>query len=270
MTMNQQIQPHNEKVAAMWSSGGRAYDDISRFIAEGIEHCVIRLAPKPGERVLDIATGTGWTSRRVAEHGAKVTGIDIAEGMLAAAREIAGERGLDIEYRLADAEALPFADGEFDAVISTCGVMFAANREAAAAELARVCRKGGRLALLTWTPESSAAEMRKVLAPFMTPPPSPPPSPFDWGRPEWLEETLGPAFEFGFETGTLYHRETDGVAAFEVLAAGFGPVKALIESLDDEHRASARDDLVAFYERYRDGIGVAMPYDYLIAVGTRR
>jgi SAM-dependent methyltransferase len=269
--MNEQIQPHNEKAAAMWSSGGRAYDEVSRFIAEGIEHCVIRLAPKPGERVLDVATGTGWTSRRVADHGAKVTGIDIAEGMLAAAREIAGERSLDIDYRLADAEALPFADGEFDAVISTCGVMFAGNREAAAAELARVCRKGGRLALMTWPPESNAVELRKVLAPYMPPPPSPPPpSPFDWGRPEWLGETLGAAFEFAFETGTLYHRVPDGEAGCEVMATGFGPVKALVESLDDEKWAAAKADLVAFFEHYREEIGVAMPLDYLIAVGTRR
>ena len=269
--MNKQIQPHNEKAAAMWSSGGRAYDEVSRFIAEGIEHCIIRLAPKPGERVLDIATGTGWTSRRVAEHGAKVTGIDIAEGMLAAAREIAGEKGFEIDYRLADAEALPFSDGEFDAVISTCGVMFAGNREAAAGELARVCRKGGRLALMTWTPESNAVEMRKVLAPYMPSPPSPPPpSPFDWGRPGWLKETLGGAFEFRFETGTLYHRIPDGESGFELLATGFGPVKVLVESLDDEQRATAKADLVAFFERYREGIGVAIPYDYLIAVGTRR
>ena len=269
--MNEQVQPHNEKAAAMWSSGGRAYDEVSRFIAEGIEHCVIRLAPKPGERVLDVATGTAWTSRRVADHGAAVTGIDIAEGMLAAAREIAGERNLDIDYRLGDAEALPFADGEFDAVISTFGVMFAGNREAAAAELARVCRKGGRLALITWPPDSNPVEMRKVLAAYMPPPPSPPPpSPFDWGRPEWLKETLGPAFEFGFETGTMYHRVADGAAGYEVLAAGFGPVKALVENLDDEKRAAAKADLVAFFDRFQEGIGVAMPLDYLIAVGTRR
>jgi SAM-dependent methyltransferase len=269
--MNVQIQPHNEKAAVMWSSGGRAYDEVSRFIAEGIEHCVIRLAPKPGERVLDVATGTGWTSRRVADYGASVTGIDIAEGMLAVAREIAVERSLDIDYRRADAEALPFADGEFDAVISTCGVMFAGNREAAAAELARVCRKGGRLALMTWPPQSNAVELRKVLAAYMPPPPSPlPPSPFDWGRPEWLRETLGTAFEFSFETGTLYHRVPDGEAGYDVMAAGFGPVKALVKSLDEERGAAAKADLVAFFERFHEGIGVAMPLDYLIAVGTRR
>ena len=268
--MEKQIQPHNEQAAAMWSSGGRAYDDVSRFIAEGIEHCVIRLAPKSSERVLDIATGTGWTSRRVAECGARVTGIDISEGMLNVAREIAGEKHLDIEYQLADAEALPFADGEFDAVISTCGVMFAGKREVAASELARVCRKGGRLALMTWTPGSNAAEMRKVLAPFMSPSPTPMPSPFDWGRPEWLEDGLGAAFELGFEPGTLYHRTADCEAAVELLASGFGPVKALVENLGDERRESAINALLAFYEPYRCEIGVSMPYDYLIALGTRR
>jgi len=268
--MNKQIQLHNEKAAVMWGSGGRAYDDVSRFIAEGIEHCVLRLAPKPGERVLDIATGTGWTSRRVAEHGAKVIGIDISEGMLDAAREIASERRFEIDYRLADAEALPFEDGAFDAVISTCGVMFAGDRGAAAAELARVCRKGGRVALMTWTPDSNAAGLRTILAPFIPPPPASQPTPFDWGRPEWLQESLGAAFELGFETGTLFHRTSDAEAAVEVFAAGFGPVKAVLDSLDQEQRKSAKTALLKFHEPFGDGIGISVPYNYLIAAGIRR
>ncbi len=269
--MNGNIQPHNERAAAMWSSGGRAYDEISRFIAEGIGHCVNRLAPKPGERVLDVATGTGWTSRRVAEHGAKVTGIDFAEGVLAAAQEIAGEAGLEIDYRLADAEALPFDDGEFDAVISTCGVMFAGNREAAASELARVCRKGGRLALMTWTPESTAVEMRKVMQPYMPPPPSPPPpSPFDWGKPAWLGETLGGDFAFGFEEGVVHHREPDGEAVWELLVKGFGPVHATAGSLDEGRRAELKADFVRWCEQFRSGLGVTVPYQYLVTLGTRR
>ena len=84
--MNAIIQPHNQKPAAVWSSGGAAYEEISRQIASALAHCVVRLAPKSGERILDVATGTGWTSRLVAERGAIVTGVDIAAELLAAAR----------------------------------------------------------------------------------------------------------------------------------------------------------------------------------------
>lgn len=269
--MNSQVKAHNQKAAKMWGATGRRYDEVSRWMSSGIEHCLERLAPESGERVLDIATGTGWTSRRVCAHGATVIGIDISEGMLGAAREIAAESGLAIDYHVADAEALPFDDGEFDAVVSTCGVMFAPDRDAAAEELARVCRPGGRLGLMCWTPDSNAVELRKVLAPYAPPPPSPPPpSPFDWGRVDWLTETLGYAFDLGFEKGTLYHRVSDGGAAWDVLADSFGPVHAVAGLLDNEHRAQAREGMAAFYERYTDGLGVAAPYDYLIAVGTRR
>src|SRR2546421_8237484 len=102
-----EIQPHNAKPAAVWSSGGTNYDQISRGIADSIEHCVLRLDPKPGERILDLATGTGWTSRLVARRGANVTGVDIAADLLAGARERAEAEGLNIEYRIGDAEQLP-------------------------------------------------------------------------------------------------------------------------------------------------------------------
>ena len=142
--MNGRIQPHNERPAAVWSAGGKDYNEISRGIADSIEHCVLRLNPQPGERILDLSTGTGWTSRVVARRGASVIGVDIAHELLDAARAQAQEQGLAIDYQLGDAENLPFENGEFDAVVSTCGVMFASRPEAAAGELARVCRKGGR------------------------------------------------------------------------------------------------------------------------------
>src|SRR5437667_8846817 len=105
------IQPHNAKPASVWSSGGARYDQISRGIADSIEHCVLRLDPQPGERVLDLATGTGWTSRLVARRGAKVIGIDIADDLITAAGGRAEAEGLDIDYRVGDAEDLPLADG---------------------------------------------------------------------------------------------------------------------------------------------------------------
>src|SRR5207248_5541412 len=108
MSIATAIEPHNAKPAAVWSSGGARYDQISRGIADSIEHCVLRLDPQPSERVLDLATGTGWTSRLVAARGARVIGADIAGDLIAAAGERAQMEGLDIEYRLGDAENLPF------------------------------------------------------------------------------------------------------------------------------------------------------------------
>ena len=145
--MNASIKEHNVKAAALWGSGGRAYDRISRSVASGIDHAVERLNPARGERILDVATGTGLTSRTVARLGAQVIGVDIADPLLDAAREIAKEQTLAIEYRRGDAEELPFNDGEFDAVISTFGVMYASDQQRAASELARVCRRGGRVAV---------------------------------------------------------------------------------------------------------------------------
>ena len=108
------IQPHNERVAAIWSTGGRHYDRISQSIADSIEHCVFRLNPQPGERILDLSTGTGWTSRVVARRGAKVIGADIAPTLLEAARAQADVEGLPIVYQIGDAESLPFETGAFD------------------------------------------------------------------------------------------------------------------------------------------------------------
>src|SRR3954469_24206100 len=133
------VQSHSLKAQSVWNSPGGRYDEISRSIADAIEHAVERLQPKSGARILDLATGTGWGSRVLAQRfpGVKITGADIAERMLDHARATAASLKLAIDYRHADAEQLPFADGAFDAVVSTFGVMFVGKPEAAAAELAR-------------------------------------------------------------------------------------------------------------------------------------
>ena len=143
--MNDIVQSHNAKAQAIWNSSAGRYNEISRSIADAIEHAVERLQPKPGEHILDLATGTGWCSRVIAQRfaGIKVTGADIADRLLDYARSAAEMQKLAIEYRQADAEQLPFENGAFDAVISTFGVMFVARPEAAAAELARVVKPGG-------------------------------------------------------------------------------------------------------------------------------
>jgi SAM-dependent methyltransferase len=265
------IQPHNQKPASVWNSGGAGYEEVSRGIADSIEHAVLRLSPQPGEHILDLATGTGWTSRRVARRGAKVVGVDLGEELIRAAQERAGADGLDIEYRVADAESLPFEDGEFDAIISTCGVMFASRPEAAGSELARVTRRDGRIALTTWLPDSTVFGMFKVMRAYMPPPPDPaPPSPFEWGKPERVRELLGTDFDLKFERGTSFYREPSGEAAWQTFSMNYGPTKALAGSLDESRRADLRRDFIAFHEGFRTELGICVPREYLLTLGIRR
>lgn len=265
------IQPHNERPAAVWSSGGEAYDTISERIGAALEHCVARLDPKPGEKILDLATGTGWTSRLVARRGADVVGVDIASDLLAVATERANKEGLAIEYRIGDAEKLPFTDQAFDGVTSTFGVMFALRPEAAAAELARVCRRGGRIALATWLPDSGVFKMFQVMRPFMPPLPSPaPPSPFEWGNTDRVQALLAGDFDLRFEQGVATYFERDGAAAWDAFVTGYGPTKALAKSLDESRRAELKNAFVAFHDRYRTELGITVPREYLITLGRRK
>jgi SAM-dependent methyltransferase len=230
------IEEHNARSAAVWNSGGAAYDEISRSVADAIEHCVSRLAPQAGEKILDVATGTGWTARRLAQHGARVVGIDLGPDLIEAARRYAGQQKLRIEFRVGDAERLPFADDDFDAVVSTFGVMFATRPERAAAEIARACRKGGRLALTTWLPGSNVFQMFMAMKPYLPPVASPPPSPFEWGRPERVRELLGREFDLRFEQGRSQYHVANGEAAWRMFETGYGPTRSLAAGLDDDRR----------------------------------
>ena len=268
--MNRQIEAHNERAAAVWSSGGKAYNEVSRGIADSIEHCVMRLNPQPRERILDLATGTGWTSRVVARHGATVVGVDIAADLLEAARVKAAAEGLRITYQLGDAESLPFDDGTFDAVVSTVGIMFATRPDAAARELARVVRRGGRIALTTWLSDSNVFEMFKVMKRYMPAPPNPaPPSPFEWGRIERLRERLGASFNLRFEKGTSFYREPSAEAAWETFSTGYGPTRALADSLDPDRREALHSEFVAFHANFPTELGVCVPREYWLTVGER-
>jgi SAM-dependent methyltransferase len=267
------VQPHNVKAQSVWNSPGGRYDEISRSIADAIEHAVERLQPKSGERVLDLATGTGWGSRIIAQRfpGAKVTGADIAEQMLAHARAAASTLQLDIEYQHADAEQLPFADASFDAVVSTFGVMFVGKPEAAAAELARVVKPGGRLVLATWKNDSNVFNMFGVMKKFMPAPPQPPPpSPFAWGKIERQQELLGGSFELAFEEGTNHYRYASGEQAFNLWLNHYGPAKALAASLDDARRDEFKRDMIAWHETFPSELGYDQPRQYLVTRAIRK
>jgi SAM-dependent methyltransferase len=262
------IQPHNEKAATTWGSGGADYDKVSECIADSIEHLLNRLDVGLGERALDLATGTGWTARRLAQKGAQVTGIDIGAGVVEAARLLAEQAGLRIDFHLGDAEAVEMPDGSFDLITSTCGVMFASRPEAVAAELARLCRLGGRIGLTTWTPESTIAGMFQMMRPYMPPPSPAPPSPFEWGREERVRQLLGDAFDLQFEAGTTVLRMPDAETAWQVFSKGYGPTRMLLQNTD--RKEELKRDFIAFHEAHRTPLGIAMPRDYLVVIGRRR
>jgi SAM-dependent methyltransferase len=261
------IESHNEGPAARWSAGGAAYDRISRQIADLIEHCVDRLNPRQGERILDLATGTGWTARRLHARGAKVVGGDIAAGLLDAARTLSPP---DIKFVEVDAERMPFADGEFDALSSTCGVQFVSVPEAAAAEMARVVKKGGRIALGLWVHDGAISEMFKIIKSYMPPAkPGAPPSPFEWGRPERARELLGKHFDLKFERATSFYREPDPKEAWAAFYGGYGPVRMVADALDPARREEFQRDFIAFHEKQRTDWGMLVRRDYWIVGGVR-
>lgn len=271
--MSNVVQAHNLKAQSVWNSAGGRYDEISHSIADAIEHAVERLHPEPGERILDLATGTGWGSRAIARRspGAKVTGADIADVMLDYARAAAAKQDLDVDYRHADAESLPFGDRSFDGVISTFGVMFVGKPEAAAAEMARVVRPGGRVVLATWKHDSSIFEMFGVMKRFMPPPTQPPPpSPFAWGKVERLAELLGANFELEFEEGASIYRYASGKQAWELFVNHYGPTKTLAANLDDARRLELERDFCAWHETFKKGLGYELPRQYVITRGRRR
>jgi SAM-dependent methyltransferase len=218
-----------------------------------------------------VATGTGWTARRVAARGATVTGVDLGADLIEAAKTAAAEARLAIDFRVGDAEKLPFEDQSFDAIISTCGVMFVRDPDAAAAEFARVCKKGGRLGLTTWPSDGTIAGLFKVMKPYMPEPPSPPPpSPFEWGNRERVRQLLGSAFDLRFQTGTTVLREPSGLAVWDLFVAGYGPTKSLAASLDPERRERLRQDFISYHDHFRTELGVAMPRDYLVTIGFKK
>lgn len=265
------IQPHNAKPAAVWNSAGALYEEISRGIADSIEHCIDRLAPQAGDRALDLACGTGWASRSVAARGARVIGVDLGVDLIEAARKIAASARLDIDYRVGDAEKLPFEDDSFDKVISTCGIMFASKQEAAAAELARVCKKGGKIGLTTWKPDSTLAQMFQVMKKYMPAPPAAPPhSPFEWGNRDRAQELLGPFFTLRFEEGVSPFRAQSAEAAWEIWVNHYGPTKTLAASLDSNRLEDFKRDMIAFHKRFETELGVSNPREYLLIIGIRK
>lgn len=257
-----------EKQSVVWGSG--PYERISAHLATAHDHLLAALEAGPGDRWLDVATGTGEIAVRAARTGAEVRALDLAPGMIETARKRAAAEGVEVAFEVGDAERLPYPDAGFDVVSSTFGVMFCPDQEAAAAELARVTRPGGTLALLSWHPTRGVAEFFKVMAPYMPPPPEGAGNPFAWGDRDRLAELLGGAFELRIEEGDCPQPADSAEEVWELFTSSYGPTKALAASLDDERREALRGDWIAYFEQFGDGGGISQPRPYLLVLGRRR
>ncbi len=259
----------------MWALG-----DYHRFAKElvweigpvVVEACGIG----PGQRVLDVAAGTGNVAIRAAEAGATVVASDITPEHFAAGRREASERGVELEWVQADAQELPFADGEFDAVTSSFGAIFAPDHAAVAEELVRVCRPGGTIGMANFTPEGLAADFFGVLAPYA---PAPPPGalpPLLWGSEEHVRELFGDRVESLRLTRAEYVERAAGPRAYrEFFKQTFGPAVAIFASLADqpERAAALNREFLGFAERANRGApeGPAeYGYEYLLVVARKR
>ncbi len=224
-----------------------------------------------GERVLDVACGNGNAALAAARRFARVTGVDYVPSLLERARARAAADGLALDLRVGDAEALPFADGAFDVVLSTFGVMFTPDQPRAARELLRVCRHGGRIALASWTPDGFIGKVFRTIGAHLPPPPGLR-SPMAWGTEPRLAEL------FGVEGRKL--RTKERVFAFryrspahwlEVFRAWYGPIHRAFLSLEPGARAALERDLTTLLEELnvaRDGT-LTVPGTYLEAVFVR-
>jgi SAM-dependent methyltransferase len=257
----------------MWASGD--YPSM-------VETWLLPLGPRlveacevvPGLHLLDVGAGTGNASIPAAQRGASVTASDLTPDLLEAGRRRAEAAGVHLGWIEADAERLPFEDASFDVVISSIGVMFAPHHQAAADELVRVCRPGGTIGLLSWTPEGQIGALFRTMGPFAPPPPpgaQPPPL---WGSEAHLKELLGDRVAM-----RTVQRDVLEVTAFahphelgEHFKARYGPAIVACANAEKNGRAAELDAaLDRFCDEWNRGTDdrARFEMEYLLAVGTR-
>ena len=249
----------------VWSTG--TYERFAARLAPVHDQLVDLLAITGPDRVLDLATGTGEVAVRAARGGAAVTGIDIAEPMLAKARERAEQEGVDITFDLGSVEYLPYDDGCFDVLVSSFGLIFAPDHANVAAELARVACPGARLAFSAWKPNPKLGELYRRF----TEDPIEGREAFEWGREDHVEDMLGEDFELEFEDGTLWLEAGSAEEIWKLFSESAPPVVALLRQLDERQGEQFHQAFVELYETYRtEEGGVRAPRRYLLVLGRRK
>lgn len=256
---------------AAWASGdysvvGTTLQIVGESLCEAIDL-------RAGEHVLDVAAGNGNATLAAARRWAEVTSTDYVPALLERARErAAAERLHGIHFCEADAEALPFDDGDFDVVLSTFGCMFAPNPPRVAAELLRVCRPGGRIGMANWTPDGFIGQLFKTIGRYVQPPAGVS-SPALWGTRNRLAELFEEqSTALAAETRRFVFRYRSPAHVLEVFRGYYGPVLKAFAALDEQGQDALAEDLVALMGRFNraDDGTVVIPSDYLEVVVTRR
>jgi ubiquinone/menaquinone biosynthesis C-methylase UbiE len=274
--MNMHTTPSVDLVAlktrqqAAWSSGdyaivGTTLQIVGETLCEALDI-------RAGQKVLDVAAGNGNISLAAARRWCDVTATDYVPALLHRARERAEAERLGMEFREADAEALPFQDNAFDVVVSTFGVMFTPDQDQAAAEMLRVCRPGGKIGLANWTPQGFIGQLFKTIGKHL-PPPAGAKSPALWGAPTRIEELFERQATFiGMAPRTFVFRYRSADHWLEVFRTYYGPLLKAFAALDANAQRSLEVDvraLIAEFNVAKDGTAV-IPSEYLEAVITRR
>jgi 2-polyprenyl-3-methyl-5-hydroxy-6-metoxy-1,4-benzoquinol methylase len=257
------------RLKTTWMTGN--YDLFSRFMEKDAEQFFLRLGVKPGTRLLDVGCGAGQLALIAARAGAQVTGCDIATNWIEEAQKRAAAERLNITFEEGDAEALPYKDGQFDAVVSLVGAMFAPRPDLVAAELTRVCRPGGMIAMANWTPGGFIGLMFKTIAKHIAP--SGMPSPVLWGD----EATVGERLHQGIARlkceRHIYHFDysfpPDEVVEF--FRTNYGPMSRAFASLDTNGQKKLRSELVNLWSEHNKAKDESTKVDaeYLEVIATR-
>jgi ubiquinone/menaquinone biosynthesis C-methylase UbiE len=253
-----------------WSSGDYAVVGTTLQIVG--ENLCEALDIRAGQKVLDVAAGNGNVALAAARRWCDVTATDYVPALLEQARKRAVAERLPIEFREADAEALPFPSGGFDVVVSTFGVMFTPDQDKAAAELIRVCQPGGKIGLANWTPDGFIGQLFKTIGKHV-PPPSGMKSPALWGTRARIAEMFGPrAVSIEMEPRNFVFRYRSAQHWLDVFKTYYGPLLKAFAALERPARGALESDVMALVERFnRSGnASMVVPSEYLEIVVTRR
>ena len=242
--------------AALWS--GASYERVAELFAPVHDQVVETLAIRPGERLLDVGTGTGAVAIRAAVAGASVVGVDISADQLAKARSAVQEAGVEVELVECDCQEMPLADAEFDIVCSAFGFVFAPDHARAGSELARVCRPGGRLLVTSWTYDEFSMVGERLGREYPAGEDS-----REWANEQHARERL-PGFDLRFNRGEWAVRQASADEMWELIRTSVPPLKLWLDALSDDELEQAKE---AYSAIFPDG---ELRRDYVQILGTRR